>query len=396
MTPAARVQTAIEILDLIAAAARDGGPPADSIFAEAMRARRYAGSKDRRAVRNHVYDVIRAVRSVPETGRAAMLALAEDNPALSALFDGAPYAPSVITADEPRALRGLASAPLIGLFDPLIGEEEHAAMLMRAPLDIRANAARIGRDELAGLLGAGEPIAGTSHGLRLPGEFAAVQTPHFDDGLFEVQDAASQMAAAAVQGAEGMTIVDLCAGAGGKTLAIAAAAPGARIIACDTNRARLQQLPPRAERAGAMGIETRLLNPGQERGMLADLMGAADAVIVDAPCSGSGTWRRSPELRWRLTPQRLVRHRADQTALLDLGAALVRPGGALVYATCSILAGEGRDQVDGFQTGAKVPWTADFPGLPQAAGRRAGDGLLFTPAHDATDGFYLARLVRPC
>lgn len=396
MTPAARVQTAIEILDLIAAAAREGGAPADTIFAEAMRARRYAGSKDRRAVRELVYAAIRAVRSAPDSGRAAMLALADDDADLATLFDGAPYAPSVIAVDEPRAALGLASQALINLFDPLIKKHEHLAMLTRAPLDIRANAARIGRDELARLLGAGEPIVGTSHGLRLPGEFAAVQTPFFADGLFEVQDAASQMAAAALQASEGMTIVDLCAGAGGKTLAIAAAAPGARIIACDTNRARLQQLTPRAERAGALAIETRLLNPGQERAMLVDLIEAADAVIVDAPCSGSGTWRRSPELRWRLTPQRLARHRADQAALLDLGAALVRPGGALIYATCSILSGEGRDQVSGFQAARKAAWKADFSAVPQTIGRRAGDGVLFTPAHDATDGFYLARLVRPC
>lgn len=396
MTPAARVQTAIEILELIAAAAREGGPPADAIFAEAMRARRYAGSKDRRAIRDHVYAAIRAVRSAPESGRAAMLALADGDAALAALFDGAPYAPAAIDPGEPRAPLGLASPALIGLFDPLIDTPEQTAMLMRAPLDIRANAARIGRDALAQQLGAGEAIAGTSHGLRLPSEFAAVQTPLFAEGLFEVQDAASQIAAAAVGAGDGMVVVDLCAGAGGKTLAVAAHAPAARIIACDTNRARLQQLPPRAERAGASNIETRLLNPGQERAMLADLMGQADAVIVDAPCSGSGTWRRSPELRWRLTPQRLARHRADQAALMALGAELVRGGGALVYATCSILSGEGRDQVTDFLMAAQSPWSPDFSHFPQGVGRRSGEGILFTPAHDATDGFYLARLVRPC
>lgn len=396
MTPAARIQTAIEILDIIAAAARDGGPPADSIFAEAMRARRYAGSKDRRAIREHVYGAIRVVRSAPESGRAAMLALADGDAELAALFDGAPYAPAVITADEPRGGLGLASEALIDLFDPLIEAVEHSAMLARAPLDLRANAARIDRDALAAVLGAGEPIAATAHGLRLPGEFAAAQTDAYADGLFEVQDAASQLAAAAVGAANGMTIIDLCAGAGGKTLALAAAAPGARIIACDINRARLQQLPPRAARAGATNIETRLLNPGQERAMLADLMGQADAVIVDAPCSGSGTWRRSPELRWRLTPQRLTRHRDEQSALLALGSELVRPGGALVYATCSVLAGEGRDQLLAFVAGAELAWKADFSQLPGGIGRRAGYGTLLTPHHDATDGFYLARLQRPC
>jgi 16S rRNA (cytosine967-C5)-methyltransferase len=359
-----------------------------------MRARRYAGSKDRRAVRDLTYAAIRAVRSAPDSGRAAMLALADTDATLAALFDGAPYAPAPIAANEPRAQLGLASQALIDLFDPLVGIEEHAAMLARAPLDLRANIARIDRAALAALLGAGVPIAGTAHGLRLPAEFAAVQTPAFAEGLFEVQDAASQIAAAALGATDGMTIVDLCAGAGGKTLALAAAASGARIIACDINRARLQQLAPRAERAGASNIETRLLNPGQENAMLADLMGVADAVIVDAPCSGSGTWRRSPELRWRLTPQRLARHRAEQAALLALGSGLVRPGGALVYATCSVLAGEGRDQLAAFLSTQKGAWRADLAGLPDGLGRRAGDGLLLTPHHDATDGFYLARLQR--
>ena len=394
MTPAARVQTAIEILDTIAAAAREGGAPADAIFAEAMRARRYAGSKDRRAIRELVYAAIRAVRSAPDSGRAAMLALADGDADMAALFDGAPYAPAIIIADEPRAVLGLASAALIDLFDPLVGVEEHAAMLARAPLDLRANAARIDRAALAEMLGAGEPIAGTRDGLRLAAEFAAVQTPAFADGLFEVQDAASQIAAEAVGAAAGMTIVDLCAGAGGKTLALASAAPAARLIACDINRSRLQMLSPRAQRAGAANIETRLLNPGQERAMLSDLIGGADAVIVDAPCSGSGTWRRSPELRWRLTPQRLARHRTEQAALLALGAALVRPGGALIYATCSVLAGEGRDQIAGFIAAQNGAWGADFRGLPSGIGRRAGDGLLLTPHHDGTDGFYLARLQR--
>jgi len=392
MTPAARIQTAIEILDLIAAAAREGGAPADAIFAEAMRARRYAGSKDRRAIRELVYAAIRAVRSAPEHGRAAMLALADHDPALAALFDGAPYAPAVITADEPRAALGVASQALIDLFDPLVGPGEHPAMLARAPLDLRANRTRIDRNALAAMLGAGEPIAGTDDGLRLPAEFAAVQTPAYGDGLFEVQDAASQIAASAVGAADGLTIVDLCAGAGGKALALAAAAPGSRIIACDINRARLQQLTPRAERAGATNIETRLLNPGQERAMLADLMGAADAVIVDAPCSGSGTWRRSPELRWRITPQRLARHRAEQAALLTLGSSLVRSGGALVYATCSVLAAEGRDQIMAFLAAQETAWATDFGAIPLDIGRRAGNGLLLTPHHDGTDGFYLAHL----
>jgi 16S rRNA (cytosine967-C5)-methyltransferase len=396
MTPTARVQTAIEILDVIAASARDGGPPADTIFADAMRARRYAGSKDRRAIRALVYDAIRGVRSAPVSGRAAMLALADADPELAALFDGSSYGPSAIGANEPRAETGLATPALMKLFDPLVGSADRKAMLVRASLDLRANRLRSSRDELAMIFPDGEAIAGLADGWRLPGETAAVQHSAYAEGQFEVQDAASQYAAAALGAEAGQVIVDLCAGAGGKTLAIASATNDeAQVLACDTNRARLQQLAPRAYRAGATAIETLLLNPGQERAMLADRMGKADRVIVDAPCSGSGTWRRSPELRWRSTPARLDRHVADQAKLMDIGAALVAPGGKLLYAVCSIIAREGRAQVADFLTRNRG-WTADTGYLPEGVGRAAGGGFLLTPAHDRSDGFFLARLTAPC
>jgi 16S rRNA (cytosine967-C5)-methyltransferase len=396
MTPAARVQTAIEILDVIAASARDGGAPADAIFAEAMRARRYAGSKDRRAIRGLVYDAIRGVRSAPASGRAAMLALADTDSELAALFDGAPYGPAAIGAGEARAEIGLATPALIKLFDPLVGKAERDAMLVRAPLDLRANRLRSSRDELAMIFPEGEAIAGLADGWRLPGETAAVQHNAYAEGQFEVQDAASQYAAAALGAEAGQKIIDLCAGAGGKTLAIASATNDeATILAADTNRARLQQLPPRAHRGGATAIETLLLNPGQERAMLAGHMGKADRVIVDAPCSGSGTWRRSPELRWRSTPVRLERHVAEQAKLMDIGAALVAPGGKLLYAVCSIIAREGRAQVDAFLTRNRG-WTVDTGYLPDGVGRAAGGGFLLTPGHDGSDGFFLARLTAPC
>lgn len=396
MTPAARLQAAIEILDAIAAAAREGGAPADAIFAEAMRARRYAGSKDRRAIRSHVYDAIRAVRSAPASGRAAMLALADARPELAPLFDGSSYGPAPIAADEPRAETGLAAEALVGLFDPLLGEDEHDAMLTRAPLDLRANRIKATRADLAALFPEGEAIPGAPDGWRLPPETAAVQHPAYTDGVFEVQDAASQYASAALDAAPGQAIVDLCAGGGGKTLAIASLTGNdADILACDTNRARLQQLPPRAERAGATRIETRLLNPGQEPAMLTDWRGKAARVFVDAPCSGSGTWRRSPELRWRLTPARLDRHLADQAKLLAIAADLVAPGGKLLYAVCSVIAREGRAQVDDFLN-RNPGWTADAGYLPEGIGRPAGAGFLLTPGHDGCDGFFLARLTSPC
>lgn len=396
MTPAARIQAAIEILDAIAAAAREGRAPADAIFAEAMRARRYAGSKDRRAIRGHVYDAIRLVRSVPASGRAAMLALVDADPALAELFDGTPYGPTPLAADEPRAETGLAAQALIDLFDPLVGAGEGDAMLARAPLDLRANRIKSGVADLAALFPEGEAIPGAPDGWRLPPETAAAQHPAYAEGDFEVQDAASQYASAALDALPAQSVVDLCAGGGGKTLAIASLTGNdADILACDTNRARLQQLPARAERAGATRIETRLLNPGQELAMLADWQGKADRVFVDAPCSGSGTWRRSPELRWRLTPQRLDRHLADQAKLIDIGADLVAPGGKLLYAVCSIIAREGRAQVDEFLK-RHSGWTADSGYLPDGVGRTAGGGFLLTPAHDRCDGFFLARLTAPC
>lgn len=395
MTPAARVHTAIEILDAIVAAARDGGAPADAIVAEAMRQRRYAGSKDRRAIRDHVYAAIRTVRSLPVSGRAAMLVLADADPALAALFDGTAYGPAVITADEPRAEKGLAAAALIKQFDPLVGKGEGDAMLARAPLDLRANRLKSSRDELATFFPDGAALANLTDGWRLPPETPAVQHSAYAEGQFEVQDAASQYASEALAVGSGDTIVDLCAGAGGKTLAIASATGNeATILACDTNRARLQQLPPRAARADVTCIETLLLNPGKESEMLADWAGKASHVFVDAPCSGSGTWRRSPELRWRLTPARLDRHIAAQARLMDLGADLVAPGGKILYAVCSIIAREGRAQVDAFLT-RHPGWTADTNIMPAGVGRAAGSGFLLTPKHDGCDGFFLARLTAP-
>jgi 16S rRNA (cytosine967-C5)-methyltransferase len=187
-------------------------------------------------------------------------------------------------------------------------------------------------------------------------------------------------------------IVDLCAGAGGKSLALAAAAPRTHILATDTNRTRLSRLPERAARAGAK-IETRLLNSPNELAELADWHEGADLVLVDAPCSGSGTWRRNPEGRWRLTPDRLDRVIATQERLLDIGAELVRPGGRLIYAVCSLLSREGAGQIERFLQ-RHSSWISESP--PIGGGRIDGQGRLLTPGHDRTDGFFVARLGRPC
>jgi 16S rRNA (cytosine967-C5)-methyltransferase len=204
----------------------------------------------------------------------------------------------------------------------------------------------------------------------------------FQDGLVEVQDAGSQRAAAALAVQPGETVLDLCAGAGGKTLALAAAmANQGRLVASDSDRGRLSAMPPRLARAGVTIAEPRLLDGGQEAEMLADLEGGCDAVIVDAPCSGSGTWRRNPEARWRLTPARLARLVEEQARLLALAATMVRPGGRMTYVVCSLLPEEGAAQA-----AALMAARGDFKAL--------GEELLLTPQSHGCDGFSITTLVR--
>jgi 16S rRNA (cytosine967-C5)-methyltransferase len=228
-------------------------------------------------------------------------------------------------------------------------------------------------------------------GVRLPPDSKVDDHPAFEAGLVEIQDEGSQLIALACGAADRERVLDLCAGAGGKSLALAAAAPLAAILATDSNRARLSKLSPRAQRAGAV-IETRLLNPPRELDDLADWKESADVVLVDAPCSGSGTWRRNPEGRWRLTPERLDRLTSVQQRLLDIGAELVKPGGHLVYAVCSILSREGAGQIERFFQ-HRSSWISEDPAI--GGGRSEGAGRLLTPGHDQTDGFFVARLRRP-
>lgn len=393
MTPAARVQAAIEVLDLVIAAAQAQGAPADRLLTDWFRTRRFAGSGDRRAVRDLVYRAIRACGEVPASGRAAMLLLAQDDPVLASLFDGSRHAPDPIREDEPVARPGIAPEWLEkALAASGIEGAEALALLDRAPLDLRVNALKAGREGLDLPIPAEPTVA--PHGLRLPSGTPAEQWPAFLDGRIEVQDTGSQLACEAVAAMPGETVIDLCAGAGGKALALAAGMGNrGRVIASDTDRARLSRLAPRAARAGATIIETVLLDPGREDRALADWQGKADAVLVDAPCSGTGTWRRNPEARWRLRRAELDRLAALQARLTDLAATLVRPGGRLVLVTCSLLDAEGRDQAEGFLS-RHPAWRADPPQLP--AGRAHGPGIRLTPGHDGTDGFFIARFVSPC
>ncbi len=399
MTPAARTQAAIELLDAIIDAARDSGAAADTLIARYFAERRYAGSKDRRAVRELVYAAIRHAGERPASGRAAMLALAAHDPAIAANFDGGPHGPAPIGPGEKPASQGVAPAWLI---DKLrlsgIGDDELPALIDRAPLDIRVNRSRATPEQVMAVIAGAEASPRAADGIRLPPGTQIEGLDLWRDGAIEVQDEGSQIVTLAAGAAPGMAIVDLCAGAGGKTLALAAAMTSegvgeGQLLACDIDRARLSRLAPRAARAGASMIETRLLNPGSEAAALADWQARADVVLIDAPCSGTGTWRRNPEARWRLTPARIDRLAATQAALIDLGAALVRPGGALVYIVCSLIDAEGAGQVERF-VNEHPEWQVVPLTLP--AGRSHGPGVRLTPAHDSTDGFFVARMKRPC
>ena len=392
MTPAARAQAAIDILDQVIVAARDDGPPADALVQRYFRTRRYAGSKDRRAVRELVFRAIRGIGDRPDSGRAAMLGLAETDPEVAMLFDDSPHGPAARIEGEAAATGALFPRWIERELSPLVTPDEWPALLERAPLDLRVNIARTSRVVIAAAFPDAEPTPLSPWGLRFAPDTRVDDRPEFADGLIEVQDEGSQLIALACAPQGDQTVIDLCAGAGGKALALAAAAPAATIIACDTNRDRLARLGPRAARAGA-AISVRLIDAGREGAMLADLAGKADLVLVDAPCSGSGTWRRNPEGRWRLTPDRLERVARLQERLLDLAVPLVRPGGVLVYATCSLLAREGAGQARNF-LGRHSSWKVQEVGFD--GGRADEPGRLLTPAHDGTDGFFIARFVAPC
>ena len=390
MTPAARTQAAIELLDAVIDAARSGGAAADTLIARYFASRRYAGSKDRRAVRELVYAAIRRAGDVPASGRAAMLAVAADDPAVAATFDGSAHGPAPIMDGEAPAAGGVMPSWLAeALAASGVSEAAQAALIDRAPLDIRVNRLRADPTVIAEALG-GTPITGVPDALRLP----AGTNVDAVAGQVEVQDAGSQIVSLAARARAGDRVVDLCAGGGGKTLALAAMMDNAgHILATDIDRARLSRLAPRAEKAGVTIVETRLLDPRHEAAALAGWNEAADVVLIDAPCSGTGTWRRNPEARWRLTPDRLGRFAEQQRHVLEVGAGLVRSGGALIYIVCSLLDAEGAGQVDAFLVD-HPDWQAEPLDLP--AGTPRGPGLRLDPASHGTDGFFVARLRRAC
>jgi 16S rRNA (cytosine967-C5)-methyltransferase len=393
VTPGARVQAAIDLLDETIVAAGAGGAAADTLIARYFKTRRYAGSKDRRAVRDLVYAAIRRAGERPVSGRAAMLGLVADRPELAGLFDGAEHAPAPVADDDLIARAGVAPAWLVAKLDTL-DADELAALLGRATLDLRVNRLKADRDSVLAELPDAVPTPHAPDGVRLPEGTKLEALAPYIEGRVEVQDEGSQLLALACAASPDMLAIDLCAGAGGKTLALAAAMRDrGRLVACDTDRRRLGNLMPRAMRAGVTIVEPLLLDPEREREGLTDFVKQADLVLVDAPCSGTGTWRRNPEARWRLTRARVARLVTLQAHLLDVAASLVKPGGMLVYAVCSLIDEEGADNFAAFLT-RHPKWRAAPVDLP--AGVVHGAGRRLTPHHDGTDGFFVARAQAPC
>ena len=346
-------------------------------------------------------------------------------PTIAGLFSEERFAPHPLSADERRALAegSLADAPahvagdvpdwILPSLTDLFGDallDELRALSRRAPLDIRVNTLK--RDRAAALAGLAhlgpEPTPHAPDGLRIPlnedGRGPALHVePEFLDGWYEIQDEGSQLAARLSGVGPGETVIDLCAGGGGKTLALAAMMQNqGRLVATDDDPRRLAPIHDRLRRAGAVA-EIRTPRGGRARAdVLGDLDGTLDRVVVDAPCTGSGTWRRNPDAKWRLRPGSLSARVADQAEVLDRAARLVRPGGRITYITCSLLREENDAAVAGIlaRSGgalAVVPAArlveTLMPGLAPVL-RFTGHGLQMSPALTGTDGFYLATLER--
>ena len=437
MTPAARLAAAIEVLDAIGS----GSGPADEVLRGWGRAHRFAGSKDRRAIALRVYAVLRARTRLAwamggEDGRRLVLGSLRLDDCLEwdgveALFDGQGHAPAPLSDEERRRLLTPLQPPpdaiasglpafVVPMLQARFGapwlQEAQALTGARAPLDLRVNALRGGVEQALSLLAVDdvepERAPYSAWGLRLPADLAADVTRWraFQTGWVEVQDEASQIAAALAGAGAGMTVVDYCAGGGGKTLALGAAmcagpdaSPGTRLIALDVNARRLAAMAPRRARADVRAEVRRIGAQGQGS---EDLPNSADLVFVDAPCSGSGTWRRHPEGTWRVTAETVERLSRQQSAILARASALVKPGGRLAYATCSVLPAENEAVAEAFELDhsqfrpVPIARALDTPDITAAARLRlvelAGGGsmLQLTPHRSGTDGFFLALFER--
>jgi 16S rRNA (cytosine967-C5)-methyltransferase len=435
MTPAARIQAAVELTEALLPLQR----PADQIVADFLRQRRYIGGGDRRRLLELAYGVLRARARLswwleraetPITARALVIAyliLAEgwSPDRLAGSFDGQHYNPPRLDAGERGLAKALAGKTLESGEQPewtrletpewlwrrfrdgfgALAGDELKALMAEAPIDLRVNRMKASRGEALEALkaegldceeGALAPLA-----LKLKeGRAPVAGTKTFKDGLVEVQDEGSQIIALLVDARPGLRVCDFCAGAGGKTLALGAAMENkGQLLALDVLKGRLERAQVRIRRAGLHNIERHLLKDHRDP-WLKRRRGKFDRVLVDAPCSGSGAWRRNPDARWRLQPEELERLAALQGEILASASRLVKPGGRLVYATCSLFDEENEGQVGAFlaanEAFRQIPvaqiWRdlaqTPYPGDPEAP------GLLLTPARHGSDGFFVAVLER--
>ena len=429
MTPAARVAAAIEVL----ADTEGRRRPAGDALKDWGLARRFAGSGDRAAIASLVYDALRRKASSAwimgeASPRAELIGalkqlrgLGEDE--IATLFSGEGHGPAALTEAERERLRNgdLADAPahvrgdypewLDAAMAESCGEaavDEGRAMANRAPVDIRVNTLKWSRERALASLAHLDPQptplspVGLRIAIRADGRGPALSAePAYVKGQIEVQDEGSQLAALLSGAQPGMQVLDLCAGAGGKTLALAALLENqGQVYATDTDGRRFTPLYARLERSGARNVQARA--PKGTRDILSDLAGRCDLVFVDAPCTGSGAWRRNPDAKWRIRPGALETRIKDQTEALDNAVRFVKPGGHLVYATCSLLKAENEDRVAAFLAAHSdflpleaARW-ANQCKLPALAGQASplGVGLRLSPLRTGTDGFYVAALTR--
>ena len=429
MTPAARLSAAIEILAAIDAQRI----PAPNALKEWGTAHRFAGSGDRAAIAGLVFDVLRRRASSAwlmdaDTPRARLLGMLRlerglDIDAVAALCDGARFAPEPLTDAERTAFTSSrlddAPAHIAGDYpewlDPQLASvfgdarvEEAVAMASRAPLDLRVNTLKAKQEKvLASMKHLGARAAPWSPwGLRIDlGADARNPGIHSEEdfikGAVEVQDEGSQLAALLTGAKPGEQVIDMCAGAGGKTLALAAMMQGkGRLVATDHDKRQLAPIHERLSRAGVHNADVR--TPKGPDDTLSDIKASADLVVIDAPCTGTGTWRRNPDAKWRMRPGALEVRTKDQIAVLDRAAALAKPGGRIAYITCSVLPQENNEQVSRFMIRhpeftvvppsqvASVLWDKADDFL--AATLQSDEGLLMTPRRTGTDGFFVSVL----
>jgi 16S rRNA (cytosine967-C5)-methyltransferase len=431
MTPGARLAAAIEVFTALESERR---PATDALKSWGF-SHRFAGSGDRAAIAGLVYDALRRRASSAflmgaDTPRAILLGMLRrergfDTGAIAKLADGSHYAPETLRPDEAERLNAadMSDAPayvagdypewLDAYFDRAFGEarvEEGAALASRAPLDVRVNTLRAERDKVAEMLAelTSEPARWSPWGLRIrlsaDAKSPAIHAePAFLKGMIEVQDEGSQLAALFSSAKAGEQVVDLCAGAGGKTLAMAAMMQNkGQIFATDDDKRRLAPIHDRLKRSGARNVQVR--TPKSIGGEIDDLAGHMDLVLIDAPCTGTGAWRRNPDAKWRIRPGALEQRQKEQAAILDRAVPLLKAGGRIAYITCSVLEEENGAQVQAFL--ARCPEFSVQPPaeVVQALGERAfmfgkaarlsDEGILMTPGMTDTDGFFVSVLRR--